>query len=396
MKHRAGRLFLLSLLLLFFGFSTGSPVFLAPAMIFLCMILYAWLSLFLASRSLSLTLTPSGTRFRRGDTASFSVFCRLKSPLPLSPLRISICTEEGSEVQTRTLTNLPGRGQELILTHPLRHVGVSRPRVTMVHMEDLFSLFSRDLVPKMQTTEILVLPVPFDVDPLHFSQGEEANDMIARATEDNTSPSDIRSYQAGDPMKKIHWKASLRLQDLVIRRFEEPEMPDALILMDCTAPGTEGLAAADLRDSLLETAASVIRCQLPLDHPLRMPLYGSFSVMLDKSMGLERMLEHLARFDFSQRDAFEEILRLEAGRMRKVGSFVIITSRLSGEMVDILISMRRMGPALRLYLCSLHPDAQDIQPFIARLQVAGCEVCYVQPSPTQPQADPDTGKAGDE
>ena len=82
---------------------------------------------------------------------------------------------------------------------------------------------------------------------------------MARATEDISSPSDIRSYAPGDPMKKIHWKLSLRKQELLVRRFEEPAQPEALILMDCAPPMAEDPElAADLKDALLETAASLL------------------------------------------------------------------------------------------------------------------------------------------
>lgn len=50
-------------------------------------------------------------------------------------------------------------------------------------------------------------------------------ETLARATEDISNPSDLRTYAPGDPMKKIHWKQSLRKQELLVRRFEEPALP---------------------------------------------------------------------------------------------------------------------------------------------------------------------------
>ena len=68
-----------------------------------------------------------------------------------------------------------------------------------------------------------------------------------------------------------------------------------------------------------------------------------------------------------------------ARRLRQVGATVVITSRLSGRMVEPLIRMRRLGPSLRIYLVSDTPDRADWQPLIARLQQAEAEVCSVRP-----------------
>ena len=77
-------------------------------------------------------------------------------------------------------------------------------------------------------------------------------EAMARATEDINSPSDVRTYAPGDPMKKIHWKLSLRKRELLVRRFEEPALPDALVLMDQSAPrAASHEASADLRDAML-------------------------------------------------------------------------------------------------------------------------------------------------
>ena len=206
---------------------------------------------------------------------------------------------------------------------------------------------------------------------------------MARATEDVSSPSDIRGYLPGDALKKIHWKLSARKQELVVRRFEEPVLPDCLVLMDCSAPPSWGHpeAEADVRDSLLETAASIVSSQMNSDHAVRLPLLGEHPVELEKSMGLPLILENLARVDFSETDRFERVLLLETRRMRRVGATVVITARLNSAMVDVMIRMRRMGPVVRLYLVTFTPDDAAVLPLISKLQQGEVEVCYVTPIP---------------
>ena len=140
-----------------------------------------------------------------------------------------------------------------------------------------------------------------------------------------------------------------------------------------------GMPGPDIRDAMLETAASVLTSQTVTDHQLRMPLPGKHPVDVDKSMGLPIAMDYLARVEFSETDRFERVLSMESGRLRKVGCVVIISARLNIPMVDIMIRMHRAGPNIRLYLVTFAPDDENVLPLIARLREAGLEVSYVTP-----------------
>ena len=238
--------------------------------------------------------------------------------------------------------------------------------------------------PDTPPLDLMVLPLPFEVDPLQFSPGDTGLESMARAREDPSTPSDVRPYQPGDPLKKVHWKLSMRKRELMVRRFEEPALPDALVLLDCGTPSvpdaSQPQTKAFLQDALCETAASVVLRQMRGDHPVRLPLLGKRPIEYDKSMGAPALLEELARLDFSQTERFERVLLLETRRMRRTGATVIITSRLNSTVADMIIRIRRMGPYVRLYLTTFSPEAPAILPLISRLQQNSVEVCYVTPS----------------
>ena len=50
-------------------------------------------------------------------------------------------------------------------------------------------------------------------------------------------------------------------------------------------------------------------------------------------------------------------------------------------MVDVMLSMRRMGPNVRLYLVTQTPEDARLMPMILKLQEVGVEVGYVKPLP---------------
>ena len=246
----------------------------------------------------------------------------------------------------------------------------------------MLGMFQRVIRPDETVYSLTVLPRVFDVDPLVMAPGDPGSELMARANEDLNAPSDIRAYQPGDAMKKIHWKLSARKQELIVRKFEEPLLQEVLILMDCSRPPFHGdsQAEADIRDTLLETAASLFSAQMRTDHEIRMPLTGSRPAEADRSIGTTIALKYLAGVDFSETDRFERVLQMESSRMSKVGCVAVVTARLNYAMVDIMTRIHRTGPNLRLYLVTSTPEDANVLPLISRLQHSEIEVAYVTPN----------------
>ena len=361
--------------------STGSTVFLAGALLVWMLLLTGFLGVWWAARTLTITSLLTDATVQRGEDVTLELGVKNGAFIPIAPPTVEIRAGPDRPAQTLKLTGMPGSQQRLTLNFHAAHVGVTSPGVKRVVVSDLLGMFTVEKTPKVQGGELIVLPLPFDVGELTYAAGDSGSESMARAAEDITSPADVRTYQQGDAMKKIHWKLSMRKQELMVRRFAAPVMPDALVLLDCSAPPrtSDDQAQADLRDALLETAASVMYQNIQTDHPAKLPIHGDHPMELDKGMGMPVILEALARVDFSAPDKFDRMLMLEMRRMRKVGCTVVVSARLNSRMVDVMTAMRRMGPYLRLYLITFDPDDQTKLPMISKLQSAGIEVCYVTP-----------------
>ena len=381
MKSHALLLLFCASVLLVCAFSTGSPAFLLPAVIMLLVTGYALLSVHLVRRSLSVSARSEVEKLRRGETAVLHLMLKTGSWLPVAPIELHLQLGEKETVHMLPSPHPGSSVQAFDCRVHARHVGVFHPGITFCTVRDVFGLVERTVIPRGSCPELIVLPLPFDVTDLEFAPGDAGLGTMARATEDLTSPEDVRAYQSGDPMKKVHWKLSVRKQELMVRRFEEPVLPEAVMLMDfCLVPSGHDNPAA-LQDAMLESAASVLLHEGALDHAVRMPLYDEQALELSSRMETSLILEHLARCRFSETGDFEHVLRLESRRMRNIGATVIISPVLNGSLAEAMIALRRMGPSLRLYLVTDTPDNPDYLPFILRLQRAMCEVCYVTPAP---------------
>lgn len=377
-QHRIALPVTIAAALLVAALSTGSAMFMTASLLVWILIATGFVSVWRAASTLTVTALLTETTVQRGEDVALKVSVAYKGIIPIAPLTVEITAGPDRPAQTVTLT---GKNQTLTLDFHAAHVGVTSPGVKSVTVSDLLGLFMVEKMPRAQGGELIVLPLPFDVGELTYAAGDSGSESMARASEDVTSPADVRTYQQGDAMKKIHWKLSMRKQELMVRRFEAPVMPDALVLLDCSAPPktADEASQADLRDALLETAASVMHQNIQTDHPAKLPIHGAHPIELDKGMGMPVILEALARVDFSAPDKFDRMLMLEMRRMRKVGCTVVVSARLNSRMVDVLSAMRRMGPYLRLYLITFDPEDETRLPMISKLQGAGIEVCYVTP-----------------
>lgn len=62
------------------------------------------------------------------------------------------------------------------------------------------------------------------------------------------------------------------------------------------------------------------------------------------------------RCTFNETERFERVLMMQLAELRKTGAVVIITTRLTSALVDMIARMKRMGPNVRLYLVTFAAD----------------------------------------
>ncbi len=369
--------------LLVAALSMGNRMYLLLALILLIALVLAYISVRMADRTVKVSGTLSRDRVTRGERVDLEVAVSHKGLLPIAPVSLKMRQTSNTPSATIHLTQLGRRSQKVRHSFVAAHVGAMCPGVESFKISDVFGFFGREHQPQQDVQELLVLPVPFEVEPLEFAAGDMGVETMKRAMEDPSSPAGFRSYQLGDPLKRIHWKMSARKREPIVREFEEPALPDALVLLDTspvyTSPGVAPEQADYLQDALLETAASVVSCQIKRDNPVRMPLVGDRPLEYSGSMGVPLLLEELARVTFNETERFERVVMLRMGGLRGTGAIAVITTRLTGALVDLIARIKRMGPNVRLYLITFRPDDPSMLPLVARLQHSGVEVNYVKP-----------------
>lgn len=69
----------------------------------------------------------------------------------------------------------------------------------------------------------------------------------------------VREYRQGDSLRHIHWAASARHQELVVKEYEDQDRPSLLVVLDQSAAANIGEAPESTFETAVTLCASVIR-----------------------------------------------------------------------------------------------------------------------------------------
>ena len=376
MNARIGVFLVVAAACLLAALSTGGRLYWLFFLVLTAMVLLALVSVLWAWATLRLTCALSESHTARGEVITLQVVLHHGALLPIAPVLLCLLAPDAGLPAEVRVAVPPVRRTQCAQSFACPHVGVYPTGVAYCVVSDVFGLFTLRRKPGTPELAATVVPGTFPVRQLQFAPGESGNEAMARAADDATSPADVRAYQEGDELKRVHWKLTMRKRELMVRRFEEPEHPDALILMNCAPPTEDPELAYALRDALCETAASLAIAQLQEGHTVRMPLLGAQAreVACERAAELPLILDALAHTPFDGTDRFERVLELETRRLRRTGGTVVITSRMDSSTADMMMRIRRMGPRTRLYFVHDQPLDERLDNLLSRLERRDVEV----------------------
>lgn len=141
----------------------------------------------------------------------------------------------------------------------------------------------------------------------------------------------VRPWQTGDVRRRVHWRASARTGDLVVRQFEQPRNRDLAVLVDLWQPRRPTPAARDNVELAVSFAATVVTelCRagdsnLLLGTTGENPQWrgGPASAPL-----LKEMMRRLALAEAHHRDGLDELLETALGRIERGTEVVLVSTR---------------------------------------------------------------------
>lgn len=175
--------------------------------------------------------TVNPIRLIAGKTAEVEVHIQFKSILPLPWMSITDYFTEGSHSKLW----FPGWRRSYTYNYCLQNLPRGKITFQVCHVEwgGLFRFFKNSYLLPCEE-DILVFPIPAAIS---ITQGWTSQDIREREQVTHQQSAgvwglDVRDYNMGDPLNRVHWKSSARRGRLQTRLYEAVEDQAVCIILD--------------------------------------------------------------------------------------------------------------------------------------------------------------------
>ncbi|MCC6793932.1 MAG: DUF58 domain-containing protein [Candidatus Hydrogenedentes bacterium] len=153
---------------------------------------------------------------------------------------------------------MPGRSITLNYTLTCPRRGYHRIGPLLMESGDLFGLQKRFKTGQQQDY-ISVLPTVAYIDTFNIAARRPQGPVRIsnRVYEDPTRIASLREYVPGDPMNRIHWKASARTGELFVKQSEPANVLGATLILDLFGPLYQGEDGEERMELAITTTASI-------------------------------------------------------------------------------------------------------------------------------------------
>lgn len=384
MKHMRILIIGLGVLLLGLGLYSGERIFfmgftLIASLIFYALITNLWV--LMDFRYLQ-NITP--VRATKGEKASLVIQIHNDKPFIYPYIKVFYQTPYSvlnNELKEQVLCILPFHYEEIKEEFICELRGHYTLGIIGVEVGDPFGLFtfSMNLLNRSyhKPLELNVAPRVLRLTslPLPQIQAEGTTRQEFLATEEPASLSDIRQYQYGDPLKKIHWKVSAKLQDLYVKNYETNTQPQILIFLETFPYPKEGIARYKVEDQMIECAVAITHFVLSKWLSLQLIIYHrERQQLIGKNLGdFIRFFDYLAALPFNSPFRMDEILYMESPGFSKGQSIVLIVHDMSYRLFNQLCLLKQsdIHPLVLVvyYGSALHEDIRQMVEELNRREI---------------------------
>jgi hypothetical protein len=143
-----------------------------------------------------------------------------------------------------------------------------------------------------------------------------------------TTISDVRKYQYGDILKRIHWKLTARTQELMVKKFQSTSETNTLILLDLRKNNYSSGENIMLEDKLIEAAVAVLYYCLYKWIPVELVYFSEtlHSIRAKDHLMFNDIYESLAKVKFSDSVAVEDLLEIYTVGALKNANVIVFTA----------------------------------------------------------------------
>lgn len=349
MKNRRFAFFGLAALALFALFYTGESIYLWIIFFQLFLLIISLINLLTTFSLIRYTQSITPDSAIKGETVTLRLELHNESVLPFAHLTLHYSTPQSQyigEESNLSASLLPKKRETFEAQIKCKYRGVYPIGFTSIQATDLFGLITISLpfsIYHNKPIDLLIYPKVRQISPGFLVNREMEGPLDSPHTraEELSSIADIRNYQEGDQLKRIHWKLSARHQKYLVKEFDGTLFSDSVMLVDCTEHGLSGEEAAQFEDTVAECATAFCKRLTDDFQPIKMIAYSDTRTELAGSSPVDfaAMHELMAKIKFRGDISIASAIKLEKDSLGNLGSLIIVTQTPTNELFEVLITL---------------------------------------------------------
>jgi hypothetical protein len=198
---------------------------------------------------------------RKGEWNEYSFTIANENFITFSRIKVNFFKEKSTMEITSGINEyslLPGESEKLYTRMKCNYRGEYEVGIDSVEVTDFLYLFTIKY-PLPSRLKVYVLPrvVPIDRLGIALTQEDVKNPTRYSNTAEEELDTEIRKYSPGDSRKRIHWKASARMKELISRKYQEIPKSEIAIFMDLARIKEEELKVIIFEDKIIESVLAI-------------------------------------------------------------------------------------------------------------------------------------------
>lgn len=222
------------------------------------------------------------------------------------------------------------------------YVGVER-----VEIQGFFRMFCFDYK-GLETLKIMVYPNIHKLMPVkfHHALSESSESIVSFDKVDKSVFSELRSYQPGDPLNKIHWKLSARSETLITKEYEGNVNNKTQIFMNTEISHFDYEQNVVIEDYLVEGAVALTKFLLKNNTPTELFWFEhkGYHVSGEHVKDFKDFYEALASINFdAQLGKCQQMIVDETRNQYDQCVLVLFTAMVTPAISEVLMRKKRQG-----------------------------------------------------
>ncbi len=164
----------------------------------------------------------------------------------------------------------------------------------------------------------------------------ESYSVLNSKYEDIGALQDIRKYEYGDSLKKVHWKLTAKLNEIMIRKFQSATEASAIVLLDLKKNNYSFEQNTIIEDMLIESTISVIHYCLYSWIPVNFIYYTNkiTDIRANTPFEFQNIYNNLTEIRFSDSYELSDILDVYIKNSIVKTNLLIFTSNLNYDLYN--------------------------------------------------------------